>query len=76
VSSVLRTDASESTIRQWYWGRLTTVGWTDDGGGTSYHRRGQRILLYFVYGAGFYGYAFGFTDCGNHRRCDTNFLPI
>src|ERR1700716_1385064 len=67
TSSVLRTDASPTTIREWYRARLTSDGWMDDGDGTSYHRPGQRILLFFVYDPGFYGYAFGFTDCRNHQ---------
>src|ERR1700694_372483 len=75
TSSVLKTDASPPTIREWYRARLTRDGWTDDGDGTSYHRPGRRILLFFVYGSGSYGYAFGFTDCGNHQTCDTQFPP-
>jgi hypothetical protein len=75
TSSVLRTDAAPPTIREWYRARLTSDGWTDDGDGTSYHRPGRRILLFFVYDSGFYGYAFGFTDCRNHQPCDTDFPP-
>jgi hypothetical protein len=75
ISSVLRTNASPAAIREWYRARLTSDGWTADGDGTSYHRPGRRILLLFVYNPGSYGYAFGFTDCGNHQPCDTDFPP-
>jgi len=75
TSSVLRTNAPPATIREWYRMRLITDGWTDDGDATSYHRSGRRIRLFFVYNSGFYGYAFGFTDCGNHQSCDTDFPP-
>lgn len=74
TSSILRTDASAATIREWYRMRLTTDGWTDDGDGTSYHRHGRRILLFFFVGRNSYGYAFGF-DCGSYNSCDTNFPP-
>ncbi|HVS08097.1 MAG TPA: hypothetical protein VHK65_18275 [Candidatus Dormibacteraeota bacterium] len=74
TSSILRTDASADTIREWYRMRLTTDGWTDEGDGTSYNRPGQHIRLFFFVGHSFYGYAFGF-DCGGHNNCDTQFPP-
>ena len=74
TSSILKTDASPPTIREWYRARLTSHGWTDDGDGTSYHLPGRRIILFFL-NPGYYGYAFGFTDCHNHQPCDTEFPP-
>jgi hypothetical protein len=76
VSSVLKTDASPTAIRTWYREQLVRTGWTEDGDGLAYHRPGRRVLLFFVYGAGSYGYAFGFTDCGGKQPCRTDFPPI
>ena len=45
TSSVLKTDASSPTIREWYRARLTGDSWIDDGDGISYHRPGRRIVL-------------------------------
>ena len=74
TSSILKTDASVDKVREWYRMRLTTDGWTDEGDGTSYHRPGQHIRLFFFVGRSFYGYAFG-IDCGDHNNCDTQFPP-
>jgi len=75
TSSLLKSTASSSTIQDWYRGQLLANGWMDEGNGTSYKRAAERIRLFFVYGPGYYGYAYGFTDCPSGRRCDTDFPP-